>query len=107
MAKLVLLALAETVGTRLGTAGVKAEVIADSGPGEEDKNGLIVPRFGNKPENHVAVSMSLESLYELLLLTEIHYMAWLTTWYMKHPLDNVKQYHEKANGNSPAMPQVF
>ena len=82
-------------------------LIADSGPGEEDKNGLIVPRFGNKPENHVAVSMSLESLYELLLLTEIHYMAWLTTWYMKHPLDNVKQYHEKANGNSPAMPQVF
>lgn len=82
-------------------------LIADSGPGEEDKNGLIVPRFGNKPENHVAVSMTLEALHELVLVTEVHYNAWLTTWYMKHPIDNTKQYHEKVNGNSPAMPQVF
>ena len=82
-------------------------LIADSGPGEEDKNGLIVPRFGNKPENHVAVSMTLEALHELVLVTEVHYNAWLTTWYMKHPIDNVKQNNTKANGNQATMPQVF
>ena len=35
------------------------------GPGEENEKGLIVPRFGNKPENHVAVSMTFDSLSEL------------------------------------------
>ena len=39
--------------------GSKCDIlfVADSGPGEENEKGLIVPRFGNKPENHVAVSM--------------------------------------------------
>ena len=60
-------------------------LIADSGPGEQNEKGLIVPRFGNKPENHVAVSMTWESLSELLLMTQIHYEAWLTAWYTKQP----------------------
>ena len=55
--------------------------IADSGPGEENEKGLIVPRFGNKPENHVAVSMTFDSLSELLLLTKTHYEAWLSAYY--------------------------
>ncbi len=55
--------------------------IADSGPGEQNSKGLIVPKFGSKPENHVAVSMTFETLSELLLLTKVHYMAWRTAWY--------------------------
>ncbi len=56
--------------------------VADSGPGETNDKGLIVPRFGNKPENHVAVSMTFETLSELLLITKSHYEAWLAAWYM-------------------------
>ena len=56
-------------------------LVADSGPGETDTKGLIVPKFGNKPENHVAVSMSFQSLSELFLLTKTHYIAWLSAWY--------------------------
>ena len=55
--------------------------VADSGPGEENEKGLIVPRFGNKPENHVAVSMTFDSLSELLLMTKTHYEAWLSAYY--------------------------
>lgn len=55
--------------------------VADSGPGEQTKTGLIVPKFGSKPENHVAVSMTFETLSELLLLTKAHYIAWRTAWY--------------------------
>lgn len=35
--------------------GVKTDFlfIADSGPGQKNEKGLIVPRFGNRPENHV------------------------------------------------------
>ena len=33
--------------------------VADSGPGETDSKGLIVPRFGKNPENHVSVACSL------------------------------------------------
>lgn len=43
--------------------------VADSGPGETNEKGLIVPKFGNKPENHVAVMMSFESLSEMFLIT--------------------------------------
>lgn len=59
--------------------------IADSGPGETTEKGLIVPKFGNKPENHVAVSMTFDILSELLLLTQAHYQAWLTSCYMQKP----------------------
>ena len=59
--------------------------VADSGPGEANAKGLIVPRFGKNPENHVSVSMTFESLSALLLMTKAHYEAWLTAWYLKKP----------------------
>lgn len=55
--------------------------VADSGPGEKNEKGLIVPKFGKKPENHVAVSMSWDALSGLLLITKAHYEAWLSAWY--------------------------
>lgn len=57
--------------------------VADSGPGETNDKGLIVPKFGNKPENHVSVSMTWNALSELFLLTKTHYEAWLAAWYMQ------------------------
>lgn len=57
--------------------------VADNGPGDVTEKGLIVPKFGNKPENHVAVSMTFETLSELLLITQAHYQMWLASWYMK------------------------
>ena len=63
--------------------GNKSDVlfVADSGPGETDAKGLIVPKFGRNPENHVAVSMNMDSLGELFLATKTHYEAWLTAQY--------------------------
>ena len=55
---------------------------ASSGPGEKDSKGLIVPRFGSKPENHVAITLNYEVLSELLLMTRTHYESWLTAWYL-------------------------
>lgn len=57
--------------------------IADSGPGETNEKGLIVPKFGRNPENHVAVSMTFETFSELLLMTKTHYTAWLAACYMQ------------------------
>ena len=54
---------------------------ADSGPGEENKTGLIVPRFGTKPEQHVSVILSWRQLNELLLTAAEHYRAWLAAKY--------------------------
>lgn len=61
---------------------VELLLVADSGPGVTTEKGLITPKFGNKPENHVAVSLSLDAFGELLLATQAHYQAWLTAWYM-------------------------
>ncbi len=57
-------------------------LIAESGPGVEDKNGLISPSFGSKPENRVIVSMTLETFAQLMLVSEMHYKAWLTGAYV-------------------------
>jgi len=55
--------------------------VADSGPGETDAKGLIVPRFGKNPENHVSVGISWRNLNELFLMTQVHYAAWLAAQY--------------------------
>lgn len=55
--------------------------VASSGPGEENRTGLIVPKFGKNPENHVAVNLTLPSMSQLLLSTRLHYTAWLSAWY--------------------------
>lgn len=60
--------------------------VADSGPGEETAKGLIVPKFGKNPENHVSVMMTYDAFSELMLLTKAHYQAWLTAWYMQNPV---------------------
>lgn len=73
--------------------GIKADFlfVADSGPGEKNKKGLIIPRFGNKPENHVSISMTFESFSELMLLTKEHYSAWLSAWYFMKMQSGGKQ----------------
>lgn len=73
-------------------------LVADSGPGEENQNGLIVPRFGKNPENHVSVSMTFDALSELLLITKAHYEAWLCSWYTVnyHTMNQSKSKHETA-----------
>ena len=58
--------------------------VADSGPGQTNEKGLIVPKFGNKPENHVAISMTFEAFSELMLTTKVHYEAWLAAQYCQN-----------------------
>lgn len=70
--------------------------VADSGPGEADARGLIVPRFGKNPENHVSVSMTFESFSELMLMTKAHYEAWLAARY----------YSRLGLGSERAQPQT-
>ena len=41
-----------------------------------------MPKFGNKLENHVAVSMTFDALSELILVTQAHYQAWLCSLYV-------------------------
>lgn len=55
---------------------------ADSGPGEENATGLIAPRFGKSPEQHVSVMLTWRQLNELLFTTKLHYSAWLSARYM-------------------------
>jgi hypothetical protein len=77
-------------------------LIADSGPGDKDTKGLIVPRFGNKPENHVAVSMTFDALSELLLMTKTHYESWLTAWYLSQTHFGQQRNQMPANNQVPA-----
>lgn len=66
------------------TAAEKADYFftANSGPGEENKTGLIVPHFGKSPEQHVSVILTWRQLNELLFTTAAHYHAWLSARYM-------------------------
>jgi len=62
---------------------------ASSGPGETTATGLIAPKFGGKPENHVSVIMNWRSANELMMMTKVNYEAWLAAKYTA----------EYANGN--------
>ena len=77
--------------------------VADSGSGETTEKGLIVPKFGNKPENHMAVSMSFDAFGELLLITKAHYQAWLTSAYMRKPIQ-VRNEATRPNNNQNTAP---
>lgn len=73
--------------------GEKADLIfsAASGPGDQQGKGIIVPKFGDKPENFVEVSMSLQSFYEFMMATKSHYEAWLSAWYQKVIAEDEKE----------------
>ena len=75
-------------------------LVAESGPGETNEKGLIVPRFGNKPENHVAISLSFDAFSELILVTEAHYRSWLTAWY----LSKEQEVQQKASKRPAVFP---
>lgn len=84
--------------------------VADSGPGETNEKGLIVPKFGNKPENHVAVMMSFESLSEMFLITRMHYQCWLASWYQQNlsqPAQKQGQYSENHKEPDSSSVQMF
>jgi len=57
---------------------------ADSGPGTTDGKGLIVPRFGKNPENHVSVGLNWRSFDEMMLMTQTHFSSWLAAMYAKN-----------------------
>lgn len=61
---------------------------ADSGPGEVGPTGLIIPKFGSNPENHVSVLLSFEGFSELMLTTKVHYQAWLAAKYLQGSTEN-------------------
>ena len=98
---------------------VELLLVADSGPGVTTEKGLITPKFGNKPENHVAVSLTLDAFGELLLVTQAHYQAWLTAWYMggcktvqhnSYSQKNQAQNNQKAEtstSSAPAQPSFI
>lgn len=92
--------------------GNKADFIfvADSGAGEQNKKGLIIPRFGANPENHVTVSLTWDSLAELCMLTKEHYKAWLSSWYMVRIMtsgmtQNQNVGIQQINNSQPALQQ--
>lgn len=61
-------------------AGMKLPImfIAESGPGESDSKGLIVPKYGYKPEQKVMIGLSADDAKELFLLTREEIRSFLT-----------------------------
>ena len=87
--------LSRTIELMISDKGLM--LIAKSGPGETTATGLIVPKFGNKPENHVVVSMDFELFSKFILITHAHYQAWLTSWYIQNPI----QPSQRTRGSEP------
>ncbi|MFR9535079.1 MAG: hypothetical protein SNG49_09705 [Rikenellaceae bacterium] len=54
---------------------------AQSGAGQTDQKGLIVPRYGSKPENRVSIAMNWPELTKFVLITKVHYEGWLSAFY--------------------------
>ena len=80
--------------------------IADSGPGEKDEKGLIVPKFGKNPENHVSVGLSWNAFSEFFLTTKTHYEAWLAAWYLSQTQTDPKARPASARQKQAPPQQV-
>ena len=84
--------------------------VADSGPGEQNAQGLIVPRFGKNPEQHVAVSLGWRQVNQLLLTAKEHYSAWLSAKYaaewgqQKPKASGATECRENRQGHQASQP---
>ncbi|WP_368262603.1 hypothetical protein [Clostridium disporicum] len=54
---------------------------AESGKGEENDKGLIVPRYGTTPENRIMVAVTDEQLKQIALLIQTHVQAYYCAQY--------------------------
>ena len=88
------------------TVAEKADYVftADCGPGEENKTGLIVPKFGKDPEQHVSVILTWRQLNELLFTTAAHYNAWLSAKYLSEWGARHAQRFEQQSKTPSAQP---
>lgn len=66
--------------------GNKLPVIftAENGAGEEDERGLIVPKYGLKPDNRVMVGLSYDQLKEFAIMLKLHIEAFITEKYVNY-----------------------
>lgn len=67
-------------------AGDKLPIMfrAESGPGESDAKGLIVPRYGTKPEQYVQIGMSTEDVKEFFTEIRNAVSAYLCAQYVEN-----------------------
>jgi len=75
---------------------------AESGAGETDAKGLIVPKYGNKPEHRVSVAMDWRNLTQLLLMTKLHFESWLTAEYLRKSKENTNGAKMAESRQNPA-----
>jgi len=77
-------------------------LVADSGPGEANKTGLVVPRFGGKPENHVVISLDYYQLKQLVAPAKVQYEAYCQAIMFKRVMDGEFSNSSDYRSNSPA-----
>lgn len=56
-------------------------ITARSGPGEQNDKGLIVPKYGNKPEQAVLIPLSYDDFLEVMIAGAEAYKAYLVYYY--------------------------
>lgn len=74
-------------------AGEKLPVMfkAEMGPGEADQKGLIVPKYGYKPESYVQIGMSADDFKEFFIAIRTHIEAYIAV------KNYERKYDEKLN----------
>ena len=84
--------------------------IAESGPGESDSKGLIVPKYGYKPEQKVMMGLSADDAKELFLLTREEIRSFLTAKavmnMMNPPENNQTTQTQNRSGYQPQQPPM-
>lgn len=65
-------------------------LIAECGIGEESDTGLIVPKYGNKPEQKIMIPFSADALKKFVLIIQTHINAYLSSKYILEPTEPTK-----------------
>ena len=63
---------------------------AEKGPGETTDKGLIVPKYGNKPEQVVQIGMTADDLKEFMLTIHQHVQAYIASVYAHEKMETLE-----------------
>lgn len=82
-------------------------LVADNGPGETNRTGLVVPKFGKNPENHVVVTLSHDQLKQLIVPAYIQYSGYVQANVFQRAMNgefqNALNYRNNNTTNYPAV----
>lgn len=80
-------------------------LIAEQGKGESDAKGLIVPRYGNKPDARITIPVTEDAMKQLAAITKAYIQGFITNQFSTGAVTGKKIVKETYSGSAVPLPE--